>query len=59
MISGILLTGEGYFTTAKVMIGNLAIFLIVAACILYTALNILMIVLWVLKINGKDYIEEW
>jgi len=59
MFAAILLAGEGYFTTGKVLVGSTAIFLIVAVCLLYAVLNILMIALSIFKIRGRDYISEW
>lgn len=60
LIVGIVFAGEGSHTGEKVVLATIVIAVIVLTVAVYVAGNLLMLVLWVVRVRGgRDYIEEW
>lgn len=56
LLASIVLIGEGYMTASKVIIANIVMFFVVSNCAVYCFLNILLFVLWICKLRGRDFI---
>lgn len=52
--------GKGQMTDNKVTLGSVIMCLIVTICLVYVLINVMLFVLWAIKLcGGQDYLTSW
>lgn len=59
LIVGMGFAGEGRATEGKMAVGTLIVGLVVVTVLLYIFVTVAALVLYVLKLRGRDYVAEW